>query len=76
MNLYKARNGNRNEAGKALYVFIVAASDEQALAMAKEAFRHHRGLNTGNREFIRLHAIIEDVSGPAASAVWALPSDD
>ncbi len=77
MKLYKTRNGNRDIDGKMLYVFVVAEDDDQAEALAKEAFRHHRGVtNEETGEFIRMHAIIEDISRPCSSAVWGLPSDD
>lgn len=76
MKLYKARNGNYDRAGKALYVFVIADDDEQAEMLAKEAFSHHRGIPGEHEEYIRLHAIIEDISRPGASAVWGLPADD
>lgn len=76
MKLYKARNGNYDRFGKALYVFIIAADDEQAEKLAKEAFSHHPGIPGERGDYIRLHAIIEDVSQPCASAVWGLPADD
>lgn len=72
MKLYKARNGHQDKEGKNLYVFVLAEDDEQAEAMAKEAFSRHKTVDTGNKEFIRMHAIIEEISEPATSAVWAL----
>ncbi len=77
MKLYKTRNGNRDVDGKMLYVFVIANDDEQAEMMAKEAFSHHRGIvNEETGEFIRMHAIIDDISQPSTSAVWGLPSED
>lgn len=77
MKLYKARNGNHDIDGKTLYVFVIAEGDEQAEAIAKEAFSRHRGIaDTEGSEFIRMHAIIEDISQPVSSAVWGLPSED
>jgi hypothetical protein len=76
MKLYKARNGNYDRMGKALYVFVIAADDEQAEELAKEAFSHHRGIPGDHGEYIRMHAIIEDITRPGASAVWGLPADD
>jgi hypothetical protein len=77
MKLYKARNGNRDLDGKMLYVFVIAKDDEEAETLAKEAFSHHPGVkNEETGEFIRMHAIIEDVSQPSSSAVWGLPSED
>ncbi len=75
VKVYKARNGNRDKRGKALYVFVLAHDDEQAKELAKEAFGHCPGIpgERGNR--IRIHAIIEDLSQPVASAVWSLPID-
>jgi len=75
MKVYKARNGNFDKRGKALYVFVIAHDDEQAEALVKEAFGHCPGTpgECGNR--IRIHAIIEDISQPVASAVWSLPMD-
>lgn len=72
MKLYKTRNGNQNKAGKNLYAFVLAENDEQAEMLAKEAFRYHKGIEVGEKEFIRMHIIIEDLSQSGASAVWAL----
>ncbi len=76
MKLYKARNGNYDRSGKALYVFVVANDDEEAEALAREAFSHHPGVPSELGAYIRLHAIIEDLTRPGASAVWGLPADD
>jgi hypothetical protein len=75
MKVYKARNGNYDKHGKALYVFVIAHDDNQAEKLAKEAFSHCPGTpgERGNR--LRIHMIIEDVSQPVTSAVWSLPMD-
>ena len=75
MKVYKARNGNCDKRGKALYVFVVAHDDEQAEELAKEAFSHCPGIPRACGNRIRIHAIIEDVSQPVGSAVWSLPMD-
>lgn len=76
MKLYKARNGNYDRSGKALYVFVVANNEEEAEVLAKKAFSHHPGILGERGVYIRLHAIIEDLTQPGASAVWGLPADD
>ena len=76
MKVYKARNGNYDQEDKALYVFVIAADDEQAEVLAREAFSQHRGTPGEYGDFIRLHVIIEDVNQSAVSAVWGLPADD
>ncbi len=72
MKLYKTRNGRKNKAGKNLYTFVIAENNEQAEELAKEAFRQHKSVDSGEKEFIRMHVIIEDLSQPGASAIWAL----
>lgn len=76
MKLYKARNGNYDRSGKALDVFVVAGSDEEAEVLAKGAFDHHPGLPSERGAYIRLHAITEDLTQPGTSGVWGLPADD
>ena len=76
MKLYKARNGNLDRSGKALYVFVVASSEEEAETLAKQAFNHHPGLPSERGAYIRLHPIIDDLTRPGASAIWGLPADD
>ncbi len=56
MKLYKARNGNLDRSGKALYVFVVAGSEEEAERLAKEAFSHHPGLPSERGAYIRMVA--------------------
>lgn len=76
MKVYKAWNGTLDKYGKGLYVFVVAENDEQALSMAKEAFSNRRSTTGSNSEaFIRMHAIIDDVSRPGTSGVWELPGE-
>jgi hypothetical protein len=75
MKVYKARNGNFDKRGKALYVFVLAHDDEQAEVLAKEAFSHCPGTPGERGNCIRIHAIMEDISRPGTSAVWSLPMD-
>lgn len=72
MKLYKTRNGRKDKDGNKLYAFVVAENDEQAEELAKKAFRQHRSIDRGEKEFIRMHVIIEDLSQPGVSAVWAI----